>query len=202
MRRQTATILAIAGGAAPLANLYVVAAGRGRSYEGPSEAPKRAVAIVLGARVWPDGRPSVALEDRLRGGLELFEAGRVRHLLVSGSAPEVGPMTGWLRARGVPAEAIRADPQGLRTRATMQRAAEVFGVDSAVLCTQRYHLARALFLADEAGIDAVGLVCDRRRYQRAARDQLREVVARTAAVVDVLMARGRGRGRTRERTGR
>jgi SanA protein len=160
-----------------------------------AEVPARTVAIVPGAQVWPGGRPSSVLEDRLAAALALYRAGKVQRILVSGDHArsdydEVTPMRDWLRARGVPADAVIEDHAGLRTLDTMQRAARVFGVRDAVVCTQAFHLPRALYLARNAGIDAVGLVADRREYVHAAYDRTREVVATAVALLDVAFRRG------------
>jgi len=66
-------------------------------------------------------------------------------------------MTTWLRERGVPAADIVADDGGSRTRETMNRAAGLFDVKDAVICTQDVNIARSLYLADHAGIDAVAV---------------------------------------------
>ena len=125
------------------------------------------VAIVPGARVFEDGTPSHALADRLHAALELYRAGRVQKILVSGDHgsgiyDEVNAMHAWLLDRGVSPEAIYLDHAGFRTLDTMFRASEVFKVRRAVICTQRFHLPRSVFLARAAGIDAVGLEADRR----------------------------------------
>ena len=44
----------------------------------------------------------------------------------------------------------------------MVRAREVFDLKEATVCTQLFHLPRAVFLARRVGIDAVGLAADRR----------------------------------------
>jgi SanA protein len=72
----------------------------------------------------------------------------------------------------------------------MLRAARVFEVHDAVVCTQAFHLPRALYLARHAGIDAVGYVSDRHEYAQAASDRTREAFARALAVVDVALGRG------------
>jgi SanA protein len=174
-------------------NLWVARYGRRHGYQSVAEVPARPVAIVLGARVHPDGSPSTALADRLEGALELYRAGRVDAILVSGDArareyDEPKAMRRWLLDRGVSAERIRADPAGYRTLHTMQRAAKVFGIDGAVICTQAFHLARALFLARRAGIDAVGLCVDR-RYRTRTSNHLREFGARTVAFVESYVLR-------------
>jgi SanA protein len=72
----------------------------------------------------------------------------------------------------------------------MQRAARVFGVRDAIVCTQDFHLPRALYLARHAGIDAVGFVADRQPYPQARADHTREVLATALALVDVVLGRG------------
>jgi len=156
---------------------------------GIDDAPPRLVAIVPGCRVYPDGTPSAMLADRLATALELYRAGKVRKILVSGDhgAPEydeVAAMRRWLEARGVKSEDVFSDHAGFRTLDTMVRAARVFEVGGAIVCTQRFHLARAVFLARRAGIDAVGVPADRRVYRGAQLNRLRETYARAVAFLD------------------
>ena len=66
-------------------------------------------------------------------------------------------MTNWLLERGVARKDILADDGGSRTRETMNRAANVFDVHDAVICTQDVNVARSVFLAEQAGIDAVAV---------------------------------------------
>ena len=148
------------------------------------------IAIVPGARVFADGRPSHALADRLQTALELYEQGRVAKILVSGDHgtgryDEVNTMHAWLLAHGVPGAAIYLDHAGFRTLDTMIRAARVFEVERAVICTQRFHLGRAVFLARAAGIDAVGVEADRRELIGARHNARREALARVRAWLDI-----------------
>jgi SanA protein len=185
--------LALTGlGGVFVANAIVLRAARGRSYDRPAEVPRKPVAIVLGARVHADGRPYPVLVDRLEAARALYAAGRVERVLVSGDHENEGydepnGMRRWLVAHGVPSEVVFMDHAGLRTLDTMERAARVFGVEEAVICTQRFHLARSVFLAGEAGIDAVGLVADRRVYRNARWNDARETLARTRAVLDAYL---------------
>ncbi len=71
----------------------------------------------------------------------------------------------------------------------MQRARKVFGVREAAICTQRFHLPRALYLARASGIDAVGVIADRRRYQSELYNEVRESIARAVAVLDLTFGR-------------
>lgn len=173
-------------------NAGVILGTRARIHGHPGQVPRRAVAIVPGASVRSDGTPSGALEARLQAALALYRAGRVGRVLVSGIGDqrwydEVSAMARWFDARGVPARDVFLDRHGRRTLDTMQRAAEVYRVADAVVCTQRYHLPRALFLADRAGIDAVGLAAGSYGAVVPARDRVREFFARIRAVLDVYL---------------
>ena len=171
------------------ANAWVFHVATPYLYATIDDVPARMVAIVPGARVWRGGRPSDSLEDRLATALDLYRAGKVRKILVSGdhATPEydeVNAMQRWLREHRVPDRDVFLDHAGLRTLDTMDRAAAVFLVRDAIVCTQRFHLPRAVFLARDAGIDAVGVACDRREYRKAAFDAVREFGARFVAVLD------------------
>jgi vancomycin permeability regulator SanA len=151
-------IAAAAGVVGP--NVWVSAATRGRVFADVASAPARSVAIVPGARVY-GGRPFVHLEARLQAALSLYRSGQVKVILVSGNdtetSPEVTAMRDWLNERGVPARDVIADEGGSRTRETMNRAVGLFDVRDAILCTQDVSAARSLYLADQAGIDAIAV---------------------------------------------
>ena len=153
-----ATLLAVAGLVG--SNVWIAWASRGYAYESAETVPARSVAIVPGSRVH-EGKPLFIVRSRLQAGLDLYRAGRVKAIIVSGNDsaenPEVSVMRAWLRARGVPAADVWSDAGGSRTRETMNRAAALFGVTDAVVCTQTVNMPRSLYLAQRAGIDAVGL---------------------------------------------
>ena len=109
--------------------------------------------------------------DRIAAAAELYEAGRVDKLLLSGDHSrveydEVGTMRRILLKRGIPAEDIFTDHAGFDTWDSAQRARRVFDVDSAVVVTQRFHMARALYDARRAGLQVTGYAADRRDYGR------------------------------------
>jgi vancomycin permeability regulator SanA len=139
-------------------NAWVARACAGRLFASPAEAPARTFAIVPGSRV-EQGKPGWVLRDRLQSALSLYQAGRVKAVLVSGrespDAPEATAMRDWLLARGVPAADIFSDGSGVRTRETMVRAVARYGVADAIVCTQWVNAGRTLYLARAAGIDAV-----------------------------------------------
>jgi SanA protein len=141
-------------------NAWIASSTRAFTYVGASAVPARAVAIVPGSPVLHD-LPSPVLLARLQAALELYRAGRVKAILVSGqdtdAAPESTVMAAWLLSKGVPSGDIWSDGGGTRTRETMNRAVSRYGVSDAVVCTQSVNVARSIYLARQAGIDAVGL---------------------------------------------
>jgi SanA protein len=141
-------------------NAWVAHAANGRAYDSVAGVPARSVAIVPGARV-VDGKPFVHLRGRLETALMLYQGGRVKKILVSGNdtpdAPEASVMSAWLRERGVDPADILVDAGGSRTRETMDRAAGVFDIRDAVICTQDVTASRSLYLAEHAGISAVAV---------------------------------------------
>lgn len=142
-------------------NLVVTRGAEGLAYDDVAEVPTRPVAIVFGAGVI-NGQPTPALADRVHGAVELFKAGKVSHLLMTGdnsnvNYDEVSVMRQSALDEGVPSSAITRDYADLSTFDSCARAHDVFGVRAAVLVTQDYHLPRALFTCRDLGIDAVGL---------------------------------------------
>jgi SanA protein len=98
---------------------------------------------------------------------------------------EPGRMAEYAQAKGVPAQDLVLDYAGRRTYDSCYRARNIFGVESALLVTQAFHLPRALFTCDRLGLDAVGVVADRRPYVRADWYRLREVPALARAWIDL-----------------
>ncbi len=131
--------------------------------------PPQQVAIVFGAGVWPDGRLSDVLADRVYTAAQLYQRGKVQKLLMTGDNRfvdynEPKHMHDYAVTLGVPDEDIVLDYAGRRTYDSCYRAKHIFGVSDAILVTQAYHMDRTLFTADRLGIDAVGVAADRKDY--------------------------------------
>ncbi len=185
----TLAALGAASGLTARADRTIARFSAGCLFEHVGQIAPAEVAIVPGAYVFPDGTPSDMLADRLAAALALHRAGLVARVLVSGGPAEVDGMQAWLVRHGV--DAVLVDREGLRTWATMRRAAQDLGEATVVVCTQRFHLPRALFLARAAGLNAVGLVADARRYGGEGYNASREACARMRAVLDVAWSRAR-----------
>ena len=183
------------------ANAWVQHATSGRAFASVAAVPSRSVAIVPGARV-VDGRPFNHLRGRLETALMLYRGGRVKKILVSGNdtaaAPEASVMSAWLRERGVDPDDILVDAGGSRTRETMNRAVGVFDITDAVICTQDVNTARSVYLAEQAGIDAVAVSVPS-NLGRSAKYVPHRVAQDRARVLGVASARiTRARGRRHE----
>jgi vancomycin permeability regulator SanA len=135
--------------------------GAQRMYDEPA-APARRAAIIFGAGLRRDGTPTAMLRDRVLTGAELYFSGKVEKLLMSGdnrfadyNEPE--SMRQFALSLGVPDSAIVLDYAGRRTYDTCYRAKAIFGVESALLVTQGFHLPRAVFLCNMLGMDTLGV---------------------------------------------
>ena len=170
------------------ANVWILAGASGQATDNVADVPHAQAAIVPGALVHEDGKMSAMLQARVDRAAELWEAGKVDRILVSGdhhtwAYDEPTTMRKELVAQGVPPRVIFQDHAGFDTHATVVRAQEIFGVESAVIVTQGFHMSRALFEADAAGLDATGLTADTQPWgAQGQKSSIREVFARVKAV--------------------
>lgn len=139
--------------------------------------------LILGCRVYENGRMSDMLTDRVLTGIEIFESGACDTLLMSGdhrtdAYDEPSAMKAFAVKKGVPSERIFLDHDGYSTYDSLARYKEIYGGGRVVIVTQEYHLYRALYLAEKLGIDAVGVSADLRTYRGQSKRDAREMLAR------------------------
>ena len=144
-------------------------------------------AMILGCSVNADGSPSLMLKDRLDCGIMLYKAGVVDRLLLTGDSGqmeynETGAMLGYCVSKGVPKGALFLDQAGFSTYESVYRAGSIFRVERMIIVTQKYHVYRALYIADGLGMDAVGVCSDQSDYGHGSERELREVLARVKDV--------------------
>ena len=153
----------IAAVGAVLTASWLVGSTSSRVYSSVNDIPAREVGMVLGTPKYSGGRPSPVLAGRIRAAADLYHAGKVRTLVVSGATrpedfyDEIAAMTQWLTELGVPEDAIVCDRKGLRTLDSVLRMRDVFGYDDFITVSQRDHCERALYLADHHGISTIGV---------------------------------------------
>jgi SanA protein len=156
-------------------------------YEGVETVPPRPVALVLGAGLWPDGSLTPVLADRVATAADLYQAGKVEKLLCSGDNRRVdynepAAMKAYAVRLGVPKEDVVLDYAGRRTYDSCYRARAIFGVERAVVVTQRFHTARSLYTCETLGLDVVAVTADRRVYAA------RQVVWKTREYLALVLA--------------
>lgn len=167
-------------------NLRIESYSKDRIYNDLESVPSEdRIAIVLGARAGADGVPSNTLYDRTVTGVELYKAGKTRRLLLSGGNNEPEVMKKLAVELGVPDIDIVLDDQGLRTYDSCFRAKKVFGIERAIVVTQDYHLARAIYLCQNMGVDAIGMNAKRRDYDGERYAWVREYISRVVAWYDI-----------------
>ena len=156
-------IAAIAAGALTgLSVLTAVCVCAGRTWP-PRDAD---CIVVLGAHVWMDGRMSNALTYRCEAALAAWERGLAGDIIVCGAQgrdepeTEAAAMRRWMIERGVPEDRVIAEDRSLNTRENLRNARAIMaqrGFRTAAVCTNDYHLTRALWIARDEGVEAVGI---------------------------------------------
>ena len=116
--------------------------------------PARAI-VVFGARVYTDGSPSLAVEDRVKHGVRLYHAGIAPKLILSGAPDEVPTMRGLALQGRVPEAALVLDPDGVNSYATLANLKE----KDVVAVSHYYHLARIKLTARRMGIACATSPC-------------------------------------------
>lgn len=139
--------------------------------------------IVLGCQVRSDGSPSHMLEDRLKRGIALYDLGAAPKILMSGdhgnvNYDEVDAMKRYAVDAGVPSQDVFMDHAGFSTYETMYRAKEIFQAKKVLIVTQTYHLYRAMYIAQQLGLEACGVAAEYRQYSGQFARDIREVLAR------------------------
>ncbi len=188
-------IIAAAGCFTLYANIVVERCGERVSTD-VDKIEAREVGLLLGTK--PHGKygPNLYFRYRIEAAAELYHAGKIRRIIVSGdnsrkdyNEPEA--MRRALEARGVKPEDIYEDYAGFRTLDSVIRADKVFGQKRFTVISQMFHCKRALYLAERNGIDAIGFAAQDVRIPRfRLKNHLRETLSRSAAVLDILLGRG------------
>ena len=146
--------------------------------------------IILGAGLRNNG-PSPMLEDRLEKGIELYNNGISNKILMSGDHStdihdEVNIMKTYAINKGIPSSNIFMDHAGISTYDSIYRAKHIFKAKKIVIVTQKYHLYRALYIAEKLGIDAYGVETNPIEYRGDTYRNIREIIARTKDFIKCL----------------
>ncbi len=156
--------------------------------------PENSVGLVLGTSPYTrDGQPNPQFIGRVDAAAQLYQLGKVKHLLVSGANPDSSynePRAMWraLIKLGVPQSAITMDFAGFRTFDSVARAQLVFGVHRVTVITQQYHAYRAVFIGKKLHLQIVAYAAPGgAALGLFSRTRIREVLARVKAVLDIFL---------------
>ena len=138
--------------------------------------------LILGAAI-KDHYPSPMLEDRLLQGISLYEQQASPKILVSGDHmntdyDEVNVMKDYLVGHKIPSQDVFMDHAGISTYDSIYRAKYIFQAKKIIIVNQKYHLYRALYIANSLGIDAYGVPSNQRTYTNQEKREVREINAR------------------------
>ncbi|MBT5337806.1 DUF218 domain-containing protein [Candidatus Falkowbacteria bacterium] len=150
------------------------------------------VALVFGAGLKARGVPGVVLQDRVISAIRLYQEGRVGRFIMSGDNStanhnEVQAMKNFALDNGLPEEMMLFDHAGLSTYDSCKNIKEQFELNSVVLITQKYHLRRALYICNELGVDAVGVIAQNTGYGKQFKFTVREWGASFQAWFDLII---------------
>lgn len=145
--------------------------------------------LVLGAGIIDNSKPSGILANRLDMAIELHQLAPNKTIVVSGDHTdqyynEVAVMQDYLIEHGVDEKKIVLDPKGFSTYESIEQLPQIMDTERVIICTQGYHLSRALMIAKGSGLEAVGVPCEEVGSGRFKRE-VREIFARVKDVMVV-----------------
>jgi len=173
------------------ANLRVEARADGRVYDSVEDVPAREYGLLLGTSRLVKGKyRNDYFYKRIRAAAELYQAGKIRKIIVSGDNSrteynETGDMKRELVAVGISEDDVLMDYAGFRTLDSVVRARNLYDATEITVISQEFHCERAVYLAAENGIDAIGFAAEDSGLKSArTRLAVREAFARVLAVID------------------
>ena len=172
------------------ANLGIEWYASNKTYNSVAKIPKNNTALLLGTgKYLSNGNTNLFYTYRIRAAVQLFKAGKVNYILISGDNgskvyDEPTTFKEDLMAAGIPESCIYLDYAGFRTLDSVVRAKAVFGQESITVISQEFHNERAIAIAGLKGIKAIGYNAKNVRGKNGFRVKVREVLARAKVVID------------------
>ena len=176
-----------------VSNYIVTKAAKNKTFSTLSEIPKNKVGLVLGtSKYLKDGRVNLYFTHRINATVQLFKSGKIDFVLISGdngsvNYDEPNDFKNELLKKGIPEDKIFLDYAGFRTLDSVVRAKEIFGQNSVTIISQEFHNERAIYLANNHAINAVGYNAKNVSLNYGFKTQLREYLARTKAFLDIVI---------------
>jgi len=172
---------------------YVLLETENQTFQNAEEIKHNKVGLLLGtSKFMTNGDINLYYLYRIKAADELFKARKIDFILISGdnsridyNEPELFKKD--LILLGIPEEKIVLDYAGFSTLDSILRAQKIFGLNSFTVISQRFHNERAIYLAKQNGIDAIGFDAKAVSRKYSIKTELREYLARTKACIDILL---------------
>lgn len=177
------------------ANLIIEISTNDKIYSDISKIPTNKVALLLGtSKKLGNGNPNRYFENRIKATLELFKANKIEFVVISGdngrkNYNEPQDMKDILMANGIPENKIYLDYAGFRTYDSVVRINKIFGQTNFTVISQKFHNQRAIYLAENLGLNAIGYNAMDIDQYNGFKTQVREKFARVAVLFDLLVER-------------
>ncbi len=175
-----------------ISNVYVEQKAKGKTYNSVNDIPYNKVGLVLGTSKYvASGRVNLFYQFRVNAAIELYKAGKVKYIIVSGdngtkNYDEPTAFKEDLIKGGIPAENIYLDYAGFRTLDSVVRCKEIFGQESVTIISQQFHNKRAITIANAKNIDAIGYNARDVGGNSGTKVKIRELLARVKLSLDLL----------------
>ncbi|WP_299161745.1 ElyC/SanA/YdcF family protein [uncultured Tenacibaculum sp.] len=175
-----------------ISNYSIESYAKGKTFSNASEIKKNKVGLVLGtAKMLSNGMVNLYFKYRIEATVELFKKGKIDFVLISGdngnkSYDEPTDFKNELIKYGIPEDKIFLDYAGFRTLDSVVRCKEIFGQDKVTIISQKFHNERAIYLAHNHEIEAIGFNAKDVSGRYGLKVKLREYLARTKVFIDIL----------------
>jgi len=176
-----------------LTNYSIEVNAKGKTFSNVSKIPKNKVGLVLGTiKILKNGSVNSYFKHRIDATYELYSTGKIEFVLISGdngnsTYDETTDMKNDLINKGIPEDRIFLDYAGFRTLDSVVRAKEIFGQNSITIISQKFHNERAIYLAENHGIKAIGYNAKNVIGRYGIKTKIREYFARTKVFIDIIL---------------
>lgn len=174
-----------------LCNYLVIVTTKSKVYNDIEDIPFNKVGLLLGtSKKLDDGRRNLYFYNRIDAAEHLFHAGKIKYIIISGDHSEKyynepQDMFNELVARGVPETAIYLDYAGLRTLDSIIRCKYIFGQQEVTVISQEFHNQRAIYIAENNNMSAVGFNATGVDKYNGFKTNMREAFARVKLMIDL-----------------
>ncbi|MBU2900140.1 SanA/YdcF family protein [Maribacter dokdonensis] len=174
-------------------NIIISNTADGKTFTDISSTPRNRVGLVLGtSNKLTNGSPNPYYTYRINATKALYNAGKIEFILVSGDNGSIyynepDTFKKDLIKAGIPERAIFLDYAGFRTLDSMFRAKFIFGLNNVTVISQKFHNERAIYIAKQKGLNAIGFNAQDVSTSQGIKVQLREYLARVKVFIDMLL---------------